>query len=160
METGNKMQPPDRWMAISARFYTAGQPQPEQFSWVAAQGIRHVVNLAMPDHPKAVADEGAHVTQTGMHYYHLPVPFDAPQPRHVRQFYHLLQVLDDEPVLIHCIMNYRASAFLSLYLRHVAQWPQARAQSVVYPDWTPDAVWSALLQWTPSQIGLDDEAGL
>lgn len=154
MDTVSVQPTPDRWMAVSSRFYTAGQPQPAQFSWVAAQGVRHVVNLAMPDHPRAIADEGAHVTQTGMHYYHFPVPFDAPEPRHVRQFCHLLQALDDEPVLIHCMMNYRASAFLFLYLTHVEQWPQARAQAVLYPGWSPDPVWADLLTWTPEHIGL------
>lgn len=50
------------------RIGTAGQPTREQFAAIAAAGFSTVINLAMPDHPETIRDEGAIVAGLGMSY--------------------------------------------------------------------------------------------
>ncbi|WP_165495678.1 protein tyrosine phosphatase family protein [Marinobacter halodurans] len=146
------------FVSLTGQIGTAGQPTSEQFALVASHGYSTVINLAMPDHPRALADEGDRVTREGMTYLHLPVPFDAPQPHHVRRFCRLLQALrEDDPqqkIFIHCIMNYRVSAFMTHYLRLVEGYDAADARSPLFDRWAPDATWQALLAWDRAHIGL------
>ncbi len=77
---------------------------------LAAIGVRHVVNLALDTHPEALADEAALMAAAGIVYTHIPVPFDAPTRDHVAA---LADALAAHPgaVHVHCIMNWRVTAF-------------------------------------------------
>jgi protein tyrosine phosphatase (PTP) superfamily phosphohydrolase (DUF442 family) len=77
---------------------------------LAALGVRHVVNLALETHPEALADEGAKLAGQGIAYTHIPVPFDAPGEAHFAAFRKALEE-GPRPVHVHCIMNWRVSAF-------------------------------------------------
>lgn len=139
---------------LDERLGTAGQPRAQQFETIAAAGFRHVINLAMPDHADSLADEGDLVTRHGMSYIHLPVPFDAPEPEHLRRFCRLLQPLRDDKVFVHCIMNYRVSAFLYHYLTKVEGWDDGRARSPIFARWEMQPEWRELMTWSESDIGL------
>lgn len=146
------------FVQLTDRIGTAGQPTPEQFKLIAENGYRWVINLAMPDHPEALVNEGELVTSEGMGYLHIPVPFKSPAPGHVRQFCRLLKsLLDDDPqqkIFIHCIMNYRVSAFMFHYLTKVEGCSPSSARSPMFENWTPDAVWEELLTWPADRVGL------
>ncbi len=140
------------FVAIDERIGTAGQPTREQFPLIAAAGYLHVVNLAMPDHRESIHDEGTLVTALGMSYIHLPVPFDAPTPEHMRRFCDIMDALSGEKVFIHCIMNYRVSAFLYLYFKYWRGYSEAKARSPMFEHWQPDPVWQALLAWDAGML--------
>ena len=57
---------------------SSGQPHPPQFADIRAAGFNVVVNLAMPTSDNALAEEGRLVSETGMTYVHIPVPWEAP----------------------------------------------------------------------------------
>lgn len=129
---------------------TSGRLQPGDPARLAAIGVTQVINLALDDHPEALADEGALLAAQGIGYIHIPVPFDAPSPAHVAQ---LREALDRAtgPVHVHCIMNWRVSAFFYLLDREagVAESDaRARLLSVWDPLTSEDpraAPWRALL---------------
>ena len=52
----------------------------------------------------------------GLDYTHIPVPFDAPTLDHYRAFTAALETAET-PVHVHCIMNWRVSAFLCRWHR-------------------------------------------
>lgn len=80
---------------------------------LASIGVKHVVNLALDDHPEALADEAALLAEAGIEYTHIPVPFGTPSFEHMRQLRDVIEAADG-PVHVHCIMNYRVTAFLYL----------------------------------------------
>ncbi len=92
---------------------TSGKLEPGDPARLAAIGVRHVINLALDDHPEALADEERLLAEQGIGYTHIPVPFDAPHARHVAAFRAALEQ-SDTPVHVHCIMNYRVTAFFYL----------------------------------------------
>lgn len=95
-----------------------------------------MINLALADHPEALADEGAKVMAAGMAYTHIPVPFDAPQEAHYAAF---KRALDAHPgsVHVHCIMNWRVSAFF-YRLHREAGMDEGEALSLLHQQWAPE----------------------
>jgi protein tyrosine phosphatase (PTP) superfamily phosphohydrolase (DUF442 family) len=126
---------------------TAGQPTREQFAEIAADGYRAVINLAMPDSNNALADEASLVTSHGLSYFHIPVPFDRPQPEHLRLFFSLMDALENQKVLVHCVVNARVSAFMYKYLTLKKGWPTEQASTPILQGWLPqmDAAWKAVI---------------
>ena len=97
------------FLRLSDRVTTSGKLDPGDPARLAAMGVRHVINLAMADHPEALPDAEAEMADAGLRYTHIPVPFDAPPRTHYRR----LRCLGEggAPVHVHCIMNWRVSAF-------------------------------------------------
>lgn len=145
------------FVLMTPRIATSGQPTREQFQAIAQAGYGAVINLAMPDSERAVRDEGALVADQGMFYFHIPVPFAAPLPEHVRVFCDLLRGLEmttDRKIWVHCILNYRVSAFVYHYLTKIQAVPEDAARSPIFERWQPDPVWSDLLRWDREKIGV------
>ena len=128
---------------------TAGQPTREQFDAIAAAGFEVVINLALPDHPDSLDDEGSLVTRLGLSYFHLPVPFDAPAADHVRDFCRLLRCLRGRRLFVHCIMNYRVAAFMYHYLRLVEGCDESAARSPMLDRWQIEPQWQRILDLPP-----------
>ena len=147
------------YIRLTPEIGTAGQPRREQFDTIARAGFCAVINLAMPDHPDSLADEGSLVAGLGMTYCHLPVPFDAPRPSHLRKFVALLQAHSGDPVFVHCIMNYRVSAFMYLYLTLVEGRPESAARSPILDRWQVEPQWQALMRMDAKALGLGRRSG-
>ena len=142
------------FVQLTENFGTAGQPTVDQFSTIAAHGYKHVINIGMPDHPDALPNEGEVVSALVMNYIHIPVPFESPTPDHVKLFCNLLAQIKHEKVFIHCIMNYRVSAFMYHYLSKVENLDEIKSRSVMFQKWKPEPAWEEVMSWTSSDIGL------
>ena len=101
------------WQRRPDGITTSGKLEPGDPARLAAIGIRHVINLALDDHPEALSDEAALMAEQGIAYTHIPVPFDAPTHAHVDAFREAL-ASTGELTHAHCIMNYRVTAFFYL----------------------------------------------
>lgn len=129
---------------------TSGKLEPGDPARLAAIGVRHVVNLALDNHPEALADEAGLLAAHAIAYTHIPVPFDAPAPDHVAALKAALEN-NPGPAHVHCIMNWRVSAFF--YLMDCASGvPEPEARARMAKVWNPleddnaPAVWRSLLQ--------------
>ena len=138
------------WRRRSDAITTSGRLEAGDPARLAALGVRHVVNLALDDHPEALPDEAEKLAAEGIGYSHIPVPFDAPRREHVAE---LARVLADTkgPVHVHCIMNWRVTAFF--YLLDLENGvPEREARARMATVWDPLAnddprlaPWKALL---------------
>ena len=61
------------WRRLDNRLTTSGQPTEPQLADIHALGVRHIVNLGLHTHEKALPDEAASVSRLGMTYIHIPV---------------------------------------------------------------------------------------
>ena len=114
---------------------TSGKLEAGDPARLAAIGVRHVVNLALDSHPEALAGEGALLAAHGIAYTHIPVPFDAPTPDHVAALAEALAA-HPGPAHVHCIMNFRVTAFFYL-LDIAAGVPEAEARARMVMVWNP-----------------------
>ncbi len=142
------------FVQLTPEIGTAGQPSAEQFGYISQAGYELVINLAMPEHPESIGNEGELVTATGMSYYHIPVPFDAPNANQVLEFCQLMQTLNKRKVFVHCIMNYRVSAFMFHYLHKVQGYSEDAARSSIFGLWQVEPQWMDILDLSADEIGL------
>ena len=127
------------WLRIDDRITTSGRLQAGDPARLAALGVRHVINLALSEHPEALADAAGLMEQAGLRYTHIPILFSAPSEEHYRAFRAALEA-DDAPVHIHCIMNYRVSALLYRWHRETRGMDEASARALLEQIWNPLAV--------------------
>lgn len=125
------------WQRLDRRTTTSGRIAADDIARLAAIGVRHVINLALVDSPGALADEDRLMAAAGLHYSHIPVPFDAPQEDHFRAFCAAYGA-GAEPVHVHCMMNYRVSAFFYRYNRERGM-PKDEALAIMAQQWQPSA---------------------
>jgi protein tyrosine phosphatase (PTP) superfamily phosphohydrolase (DUF442 family) len=92
-----------------------GQPTHEQFADAAREEIQLVINLALATSDHALPDEPVLVRSLGMEHIHIPVAWDAPQPADLGQFMDAMDAHRGKTILVHCAMNYRATAFIALW---------------------------------------------
>jgi protein tyrosine phosphatase (PTP) superfamily phosphohydrolase (DUF442 family) len=136
------------YLSISDTIGTAGQPNPEQFADISAAGYEVVVNLAMSDSTNALPNERELATEQGMEYVHIPVVFEAPTGENLEQFFEVMERNQNRKIFVHCVVNYRVSAFTFLYrvIRQGA--PLQAARETMRQIWEPDAVWQRLIDET------------
>lgn len=122
---------------LSPRITTSGSLKPGDPQRLAAIGVRRVINLALADHPAMLPDAPAAMAAAGLGYVHIPVPFDAPDDTHYTAFAAELAA-DDAPVHVHCVMNWRVSAFFYRWHRQACGMDREQARSLMNQQWSPD----------------------
>lgn len=125
------------WQRLSDRLTTSGKLDAHDPARLAGIGVRHVICLAMADHPEALPDaEGAFAAQ-GIGYTHIPVPFAEPGEEHYEAFASALEAADG-PVHVHCIMNWRVSAFCYRWHRDACGMAEPEARALMEQQWSPE----------------------
>lgn len=144
------------WQRIDGRTTTSGRLHATDVARLADIGVRHVVSLAVNSHPGALPDEAGLCAAAGLRFTHIPVPFEAPEERHYAAFRAAIEA-DEAPVHVHCIANFRASAFFYRYHRDVRGMSEGEARAIMARQWTPEThdhpmapVWAAFIARTGS----------
>jgi len=133
------------YIKINEQISTSGQPTKKQFKKIAKEGFEVVINLAM--HNKgALKEEDKIVSKNGMMYIHLPITWKNPEIDRLELFLRLLKSLEREnkKILIHCIMNYRASVFMHLYKKYV--WREKDPKFIAPKEYKPNKTWKKVLK--------------
>lgn len=124
------------WQRLSDSVTTSGRLQEHDPARLSAMGVRRVINLAMPDHPEALPNAEDAFAAVGIDYTHIPVPFDAPRDAHYRSFVDALEAADGA-LHVHCIANWRVSAFFYRYNRACGM-AEAEARALMEQQWSPE----------------------
>ena len=130
---------------LSPTLTTSGQPDEAQFAALREAGVETVINLALVDSPRALADEAATLAALGLRYIHIPVEFSAPTEADFESFAAAMDALGGTPVHVHCAANWRVSAFLYRYRVERLGWPEDKARPDLDAIWAPDPVWQTFL---------------
>ena len=134
------------WRRLDDRITTSGQPTEAQLADIHALGIRHIVNLGLHTHEKALPDEAASVSRLSITYIHIPVDFQNPTDQDFEKCCSVMEQLKDVPVHVHCIANARVSAFFYRYRRDVLGMDEARARADMEEVWRPKGVWAEFVK--------------
>ena len=144
------------FLRLSPRITTSGALGEADPQRLAAMGARRVINLALHSHREALADPPGAMAQAGLGYTHIPVPFDAPNEAHYRAFIAALEA-DETPVHVHCIMNWRVSAFFYRW-NWTSGMDEASARRQMERVWTPETnkhpaapAWAAFIAAKPEK---------
>ena len=98
------------FLKVSQDFCTGGQPRPEHFAKLKAEGVKAVLNLRTPGEHRAEEEQAA-VEQAGLKYFNVPVVYTAPQDAQVDEFLRITDAAENRPMFIHCTAAIRVGAF-------------------------------------------------
>jgi protein tyrosine phosphatase (PTP) superfamily phosphohydrolase (DUF442 family) len=124
------------WMPISDVLFTGGQVANEQAPLLAEKGVQTVINLATP-RQDLNGEEGFHIASAGMTYVNIPVEWQNPTLDDVDQFFRVMKANEGRSVFVHCVANYRGSAFTFLYRVLVEGVPEDEARRDMESIWDP-----------------------
>jgi uncharacterized protein (TIGR01244 family) len=104
--------PPDirNFLQVTPEFCTGGQPRPEHFAKLRADGIKAVLNLRQPSEHRADEEKQA-VEAAGLKYFNIPVSYQNPADADVDQFLKITDDPSNRPMFIHCTAAIRVGAF-------------------------------------------------
>lgn len=113
---------------------------------IAKENYEIVINLAVANSEGKIENEDDIVTNLGMNYIHIPVEFLDPTHKNLKDFIEILSSLSKKKVWLHCIMNYRASAFMYVYHKYILKTPFEDINLKVFEEWSPDKKWQAIMK--------------
>ncbi|MGH8175864.1 MAG: protein tyrosine phosphatase family protein [Steroidobacter sp.] len=133
---------------VDDQIITGGQPKEEHLQAAAAEGFKHVINLATINPRYSLADEEGLVRSLGMTYHHIPVDWGQPTDADFEAFEGVMNVVDGDKTLIHCAANFRVTAFYSLYAMKRLGWSQAKAEEFRSSIWrgSDHPVWEEFIR--------------
>ncbi len=134
------------WHRLDDQVTTSGQPTETQLVEIAGLGVRRVINLGLHTHPRALRDEAASVAALAMDYVHIPVEFSNPTEADFNAFCTAVETDKNELLHVHCIANYRVSAFFCRYRRDVLGLTEDQVRDDLLQVWVPDPVWDAFIR--------------
>jgi protein tyrosine phosphatase (PTP) superfamily phosphohydrolase (DUF442 family) len=134
------------WRRLNDRITTSDQPTESQLAEIKAPGVRHVVNLGLHSHEKALPDEAASVSRLGMGHLHIPVDFQNPTDEDFAKFCWAMAQLNGASIHGHCTANYRVSAFFYRYRRDLFGEDEARVHADLEGIWRPEGVWAKFIE--------------
>ena len=98
------------FLKVTPDFCTGGQPRPEQFAVLKADGVKAVLNLRQPSEHRAEEEQEA-VKAAGLKYFNIPVNFQQPTDASVDEFLKITDDAANRPMFIHCTAAIRVGAF-------------------------------------------------
>ena len=140
------------YIKINENIASSGQPLKEEFEQIALNGYQIVINLALAKSEGKIEQEDDIVTNLGMNYIHIPVDFKEPTLQNLKDFIEILSALAHKKVWVHCIMNYRVSAFMYVYHKYILQTPFEDIDLSIFDEWSPDEKWQAIMKTTYEEL--------
>jgi hypothetical protein len=87
-----------------------------------------------------------------MKYLHIPVDFEAPTDEDFDRFRAAFEATAPDKVHVHCIFNWRVSAFFYRYYRHVLNMNESAARETMDSVWKPEGVWADFVLRDPHNV--------
>lgn len=140
---------------INDKLFTSGQPTSKQFELIANDGFEVVINLGLATSEGKIEKEDEVVTSLGLTYLHIPVDFQEPTLKNLNDFLELLYSQRDKKVWVHCIKNYRVSAFMYVYHKYIFQTPFDEIDLDIFNEWQPDSAWQDIMKTSIEDLNLE-----
>lgn len=146
------MQDIINYIEINENISTSGQPTQEQFKDIRNLGFEVVINLAVSTSEGKLENEDDIVSSLGMNYIHIPVDFEYPTQKNLKDFIEILTALSHKKVWVHCILNHRVTAFMYVYHKYVLRTPFEEVDLSVFDEWTPDERWKNIMKTSADDL--------
>ncbi len=139
---------------VNERLSTSGQPTERQFQYAAKEGFTTIINLAPFEPGYSLPGEADLVKSLGMDYYNIPVDWTNPTIQDFEAFDSLMNQVSDTKMLIHCVANYRVTAFYSLYAQKHLGWLEDQAEAFRMSIWQGSdyPIWERFIQEVKAQL--------
>ncbi len=145
------------FVRYSPALSSSGQPTAEQLSALRDDGLQRVVYIAYSDHERSLAHEDRLAKKLGLEYIHIPVEWNAPLASDFALFAGVVNQDTTKSTLLHCQLNYRATAFAMLYRVIYQDISVAQAKAEMNAVWTPNETWTSFILDVLKQADIDPQ---
>jgi len=101
-----------RYLEVSPRIGTGGQPTDAGFRLLAEKGYKAVINLRTANEKVDLEAEKKLIESLGLRYYGIPVVGLDPREEQAQEFLKLMEELKGEKVFVHCAAANRVGGFM------------------------------------------------
>ena len=101
------------FLQVTPQFCTGGQPRPDHFARLKADGVKAVLNLRQPSEHRADEEREA-VEAAGLKYFNVPVNYQSPTDASVDEFLRITDEASNRPMFIHCTAAVRVGAYWAI----------------------------------------------
>ncbi len=157
------------FVRYSPTLASSGQPTAAQLTMLRENGLQRVVYIAYSDHERSLANEDRLAKKLGLDYIHIPVEWNTPLKSDFELFAGVVNQDTSKSTLLHCQLNFRATAFAMLYRVIHQDVSVAQAKAEMNAVWTPNETWTNFIlavlkdadvdpncdgcDWTPAESG-------
>jgi len=134
---------------LSPVFSSSGMPSDKAFIALSQAGYKHVINLI----PGDFSEEEQALKLLNISFQQIEVDWHAPTLVNFQNFVTLMKSYQpqeeqqvDEKVLLHCRLNYRASAFAYLYQVTQLGVDEQQAKAMMLSVWQPQDTWQRYIE--------------
>ncbi|MEO8395698.1 MAG: protein tyrosine phosphatase family protein [Chloroflexota bacterium] len=120
---------------VNEQLLTSGQPTEDQLRFASSNGFARVINLAPFEPGRSLPDEAGLVRSLNMTYINIPVVWTDPKQSDFEVFEQTMSQLPDSKTLLHCVANFRVTAFYSLYAQKHLGWSEEQAATFRAKIW-------------------------
>ena len=128
-----------------------GQPSHDSFKAIREAGFMVVINLGINNTVYSLNNERELVTSFGLSYHTIPVEFDKPLLTDLIQFFNVMDC-NFHKTLVHCASNYRASAFVGLWMYHTKKITLDGLNAYSCQFWQPNEIWLSFIKESTEYI--------
>ena len=121
---------------INEQLHTCGRVQETDLASLKAAGINTVISLST-DSPSEIKAMKQSAGEQGMTVVHIPVSWKAPSIESLEDFFEAMDQHQSSHLLVHCRINWRASAFVYLYRTIRLKETPAEAKEPLLAVWNP-----------------------
>ena len=132
-----KLQDIKNYTELSSYLSSSGLPDTGGLKAAKDKGFKHIINLIPGDY------KGEKITaeSLGMSFEQIEVDWHHPKLNDFETFVGLMKSYGDDKVLVHCYINYRASAFSYLYQVTQLGVGNQLAKEKMLEVWEPEGNW-------------------
>lgn len=123
--------------SLSPIFASAGMPESTDLALIKQSNYQHIINLI----PGDFSEEQQQISALEMSFEQIEVDWHEPKLSDFQTFVKLMNKYQKDKVLVHCRLNYRASAFAYLYQTTQLAMDEAIAKRQLLSVWQPEGTW-------------------
>jgi uncharacterized protein (TIGR01244 family) len=135
------------YVPITDNLHTCGQVTEETVSKLKEEGVQTLISLNAESEEET--DRLRKGTEAlGITFVHIPVSWDNPSIESLEYFFDAMNANKQTEVLVHCQLNWRASAFVYLYRTLELKEPEETAKKALNEIWNPEKyrAWKAFFR--------------
>lgn len=135
------------YVPITDNLHTCGQVTEETVVRLKEEGVQTLVSLNAESEKET--DRLRKGTEAlGITFVHIPVSWDNPSIQSLEDFFDAMNTNKHTEVLVHCQLNWRASAFVYLYRTLELKESEETAKKALNEIWNPEkySIWKAFFR--------------
>lgn len=135
------------YIKAGERIHSCGSIRENDLEIISQQGIKTVISLNT-ESPSEVILLRSKASVLGIDYVHIPVAWKNPTLSSLLQFFEAMDEHPNAEVLVHCQINWRASAFIYLYRTLRLKEREVEALETMHEVWRPErnGTWRRFMQ--------------